>query len=125
MLDPFCIQNHQHSENHFPLMFQGLRTCYSPFPVVMAAAIFFVIFTFLQPIIEISPDKPFTTHTSSNLEDPHSPKHLRLLPYGEAVKVNKGIIYAFESLVEVFFVVWVPSVKANVWERSEFGTASV
>lgn len=106
-------------------MFQSLRTCYSPFTVVMAAAIFFVIPTFLQPIIEISPDKPFTTHTSSNLKDPHSPKYFRLLPYGEAVKVNKGIVHAFKGLVEVFFVVWIPNMKANVQERSELGTTSV
>lgn len=91
----------------------------------MATAIFFIVYAFLQPVIEISPDKPFTTHTSSNLEDSHSPKYFRLFTYGKAVEVDESIIHALKSLVEVSFVMWISSMKADVRERSEFGTTSM
>lgn len=91
----------------------------------MAAAIFFIISSFLESIIQTPPDKPFATHASGDLEGSHTPKYFCLLPNSEAVEIDKSITYSFESFVKVCFVMWISNVKADVRKRSKFGTASV
>lgn len=91
----------------------------------MTATIFFIIFTFLEAIIEISPNEPLATHASGNLEGSHPPKDLCFLSDSEAIDINKGIVHARESLVKICFVVWVSNMKVDVWKGSELRTTGM